>query len=172
MYFLCCACDFIHCFPVPFINEHEVEVNVLCSKYITALMMEDTKSLELFPLCLLLSFFAFTLHLLYTLTVLCFLQRMRNSRRFKLKTNLSLVSLKISQINSPTPHVIFWGIFATIHQPNLCYFQPREAMQVAKGEKVAELREVPSEILLCTVFLCDCSKGSTVCDTKPHGSGG
>lgn len=57
MYFLCCACGFIHCFPVPFINEHKVEVNVLCSKQITALMMEDTESLELFPLCLFLSFF-------------------------------------------------------------------------------------------------------------------
>lgn len=172
MYFLSCACAFIHCFPVPFINEHKVEVNMLCSKQITALMMEDTESLELFPLCLFLSFFIFTLHSLYPLTVLCFLQRMRNSRRLELKPNLSLVSLKISQINSPTPPIIFRGIFATTHQPNLCHFQPREAMQVAKGEKMAELREVPSEILLCTVFLHDCSKGSTVCDTKPHRSGG
>lgn len=58
---LCCACDFIHCFPVPFVNERNMEVNVLCSKQVTALMPEDTESLELFPLCLLLSFFLYSL---------------------------------------------------------------------------------------------------------------
>lgn len=131
-------------------------------------MMEETKPLHLFPLRLLLSFFAFTLHLLYPLTVLCFLQKMRNSSRFELQLNVSLVGLKTSQMNSPTSPINFWEIFATTHQANLCHFQPGEA----KGEKMAELRELLSEILQCALFLCDCSKGSTVRDTKPHGSGG
>lgn len=90
-------------FPISFLSEHNVfycvEVNILCSKQITPVIME-TKSLELILLCFLPSCFAPTLPLLCPLSVLCFLQRMRNSRRFQVELNLCISSLKISQMSS------------------------------------------------------------------------
>lgn len=59
-------------------------------------------------------------------------------------------------MNSPTPPIIFWEIFAATYPPNLCHLQHREATQVAKGEKMAE----PSAISLCSVYLCSVAKAA------------